>query len=253
MRKLTDRFKWLQLLFGLILIGAGVVTIIMAANGEDDFDKNICLVWSIILFVIAFLIVLLDILAFGSDVEFTGLIAAGLCVGVGVFILVNQDIIRNVISSLIPYILISIGGVLLLKTIMLAIKRVNFKKWIVVFIVSVIFLTSGIVFICVSDMLKVIYIVIGGLFIVLGGLELVGLITRLSQAHHDKKVNAVTVPKAGKKIKKGKKKNDDVEAPVDNGETVEAVDAQPKELPYDDDVKLIEQKKSPQGLSSFDC
>ena len=240
MRKLTEKFKWLQLLFGLILLATGVVTIIMAANGEDNFDQSICLVWAIILFVIAFLIILLDILAFGSDVEFTGLIAAGLAIGVGIFILVNQDIIRNVISSLIPYILISLGGVLILKTIMLAIKRVNFKKWIIFFIVSVIFLTSGIVFICVKDMLKVIYIVIGGLFIVLGGLELVGLITRLSQAHHDKKVNAVAVPKQ-KKVKKGKKKNDgEDDVPPESSEAVEAVDAQPKEIEYDDDIKLIE-------------
>ncbi len=240
MRKLTEKFKWLQLLFGFILIGAGVITIIMAANGEDDFDKNICLVWAILLFSIAFLIILLDFLAFKSDVEFTGLIAAGLAIGVGVFILVNQDIIRNVISSLVPYILIAIGGVLILKTIILAIKRVNFKKWIVVFIVSVIFLTAGIVFLCVKDMLKVIYIVIGGLFIVLGGLELIGLIARAANDHHEKQMNAVTVPKQ-KKVKKGRRKDDGEEdAPPATNDNVEVVDAEPKQIGTEDDIKLIE-------------
>ena len=245
MRKLTEKFKWLQFLLGILLIGVGVVTIVLTANADNNsnFDQTVCLVWAIILFTIAGLIVLLDVIAFGEDVEFTGLIASGICVGIGVFILVNQDIIRNVISTLIPYILISIGGVLILKTIILAIKRVNFKKWIIVFIVSVIFLTSGIVFLCVNDMLKVIYIVIGGLFIVLGGLELIGLITRISQAHHDKKeAIAKTNPPASKKEKKKgkKKKGGDVE--FDNPETSTPieVDAQPKQIEHEDDIKLIE-------------
>lgn len=245
MRKLTEKFKWLQLLLGILLVGVGVVTIVLTANADNNsnFDQTVCLVWAIILFTIAGLIVLLDVIAFGEDVEFTGLIAAGICVGIGVFILVNQDIIRNVISTLIPYILISIGGVLILKTIILAVKRVNFKKWIIIFIVSVIFLTSGIVFLCVNDMLKVIYIVIGGLFIVLGGLELIGLITRVSQAHHDKKeAIAKTNPPAPKKEKKKgkKKKGEDVE--FDNPETSTPieVDAQPKQIEHEDDIKLIE-------------
>lgn len=253
MRKLTERFKWLQLLLGFILIGLGVVTIILAAKGENNFETTIFVIWAIFLFVIAGTFILLDLLAFMLDVEFTGLLIAGICIGFGVFVIANQDFLTNVISTLLPYVLISISGVLLLKTIILAIKRVDFKKWLLVFIISVIFLASGIVFICVKDMLKVIYIALGILFVVLGGVELVGLITRLSQARHERKQNAVAERK-NKRAKKAPKNTGDngvavvqeLDAqPVQEQEEVEALPAGDEEQPSqepesDDDVQLIE-------------
>ena len=159
MKKLTEKFSWLQLVFGLVLMGLGVLTIVIAANGDvDSFDKTICIVWAVVLFLIAALIITFDIIAFTDKTDFGSLLVAGLFIGVGIFVLIYRDVIREVIATLLPYILISIGGVLLLKTIILAVKRINYKAWILPFILGVIFVASGIVFLCVGEMLKVIYI-----------------------------------------------------------------------------------------------
>lgn len=234
MKKIIAKFSWVQLLLGLILVGLGVLTIVFAANGGDDFDKNVFISWAAVLFTIALTIIVVDILTFSTEAEFTGLITAGVCIGVGIFVLANRDFIHNVITSLLPYVLISIGGVLLLKTIILAAKRVNFKDWLSIFIVSVVFLTTGIVFLCVSGLDRVIYIVIGILLIVLGAIEVIGYVTVLSQKHANKKEQQLMV-KANNKKKNKKEKQD--EHPEDNKEVVEA---KPKEISKEDDIKLIE-------------
>ena len=230
MRKLTEKYSWLQLIFGIVLIALGVITIVLAANGEDNFDKTICIVWSIVLFVIAALIIVFDIVGFTDKPDYAGLIIAGVCVGAGIFVLANQEIIRKVIATLLPYVLISIGGVLLLKTIILAIKRINFTVWILPFVLSVIFIASGIIFLCVSDMLKVIYIVVGVLFIVLGGVEMIGYISIMANKRAREKAN---LPE---KVSKKRKKKEETQPEPEQ----EAVEAEIKQIEQEEEVKLIE-------------
>ena len=235
MRKLTEKFAWLQLIFGLVLVGLGVLTIILAANGKGDadFDKTICIVWGIVLFLIAVLIIVFDILAFTDKADFVGLLVSGLFIGLGVFVLAKQDIIREVIATLLPYLLISIGGVLLLKTIILAVKRVNFKAWILPFVLGVIFVAIGIVFIFVDDMLNVIYIGIGVLFIVLGAVEMIGFVSVMANRRAREKGNLPE--KARGKKKKEKDNVYDEPAP----EYVE-VEAEPKQIEQEGEIKQIE-------------
>ena len=235
MKKLTEKFSWLQLIFGLVLVALGVLTIILAANGEEgsDFDKTICIVWAVVLFVIAALIIAFDIIGFTDKADFGSLLISGLFIGIGIFVLANQEIIRKVIATLLPYILISIGGVLLLKTIILAVKRISFKSWILPFILGVAFVASGIVFLCVSDMLKVIYIMIGVLFIVLGAVEMIGFVTVLA--------NKRAARKGGVPDKvRGKRHRGKEEPKVQpEPEYIEA-EAEPKQIEAEDEVKMIE-------------
>ena len=231
MRKLTAKYSWLQLVFGLVLVALGVLTIILAVKiDRADFDKTICIVWSVTLFLIAALIITFEIVGFTEQADFAGLLISGLFVGVGIFILAKQDIIRDVIATLLPYILISIGGVLLLKTIILAIKRINFKVWLLQFILGVIFLATGIVFAVVEEALNVIYVVIGVLFIVLGALELVGYITLLANKRAEKK--------GGVPAKANSKKKE--EPVIQPEQEVVEVEAEPKQIEQEDEIKQIE-------------
>ena len=233
MRKLTAKYSWLQLVFGLVLVALGVLTIILAVKiDKADFDKTICIVWAVTLFLIAALIITFEIVGFTDQADFAGLLISGLFIGIGVFVLAKQDIIREVIASLLPYILISIGGVLLLKTIILAIKRINFKVWLLQFILGVIFLATGIVFAVVEEALNVIYVVIGVLFIVLGALELVSYITFLANKRAEKKGG---VPAKAR----GKKKKEEEPVAEPEQEYVE-VEAEPKQIEQEDEIKQIE-------------
>ena len=241
MRRIIEKFKWLQLLLGLVLIALGVLTIVICANVKDDYEKTIFIIWASVLFLIAAIAIGFDLIAFGEKAEYSGLIASGICIGGGIFILGNQEFISKVITTLIPYILISIGGVILLKTIILAIKRIPFKKWLLPFVISVIFLASGIVFLFVKDMQTVIYIALGVLFIALGAVEIIGFVTVMVNGKGRPTTEPAVVPTKGKKEKKGKKKGDPDISFEQPEEPIEVeVDAAPKQIETEDDIKLIE-------------
>lgn len=243
MKKIIEKFKWLQLILGLVLIALGVLTIVVTANVSDDYEKTIFIVWASVLFFIAFVIILFDLISFNDKPEFSGLILAGMCIGAGIFVLINKEFISQVITTLLPYILISIGGVLLLKTIVLAIRRVAFQSWLLPFILSVVFLTAGIVFICVKDLKQVIYYVVGTLFIVLGAIEIIGYITVLVNRR------APTKPAVRSSKPRKPKKEKPVDAqPVEDNES-ETVDARPKQIEEQDEPKAIDYKDEEQKES----
>ena len=241
MKRILEKFQWLQLLLGFILIALGVLTMVIAINVEDNYEQTIFVVWAAVLFVMAAIIIGFDLIAFNNKAEFSGLLAAGICIGIAIFVLANRSFISQVIKTLLPYIIISIGGVLLLKTIILAVRRVNFKEWLLPFVVGVIFIASGIVFLVV-DNISFIYIALGILFIALGAVEIVGYITILVNRRAPVGGSLQPRPEGGKKSKKGRKKKDiEPDEEVDaRGGDAEEVDASPKEIDYDDDVKLIE-------------
>ena len=243
MRRILEKFQWLQLLLGFVLIALGVLTMVIAINVKDDYEKTIFIVWAAVLFLIAAILIGFDFIAFSKKAEFGGLIAAGICIGIAIFVLVNKGFISQVIRTLLPYIIISIGGVLLLKTIILAVKRVNFKEWLLPFVVGVIFIASGIVFLVV-DNISFIYIAVGILFIALGAVEIVGYITIVVNRHAPAPGGAIE-PRSDrtKKPKKGKKKKGEDDLVPDeevDAHGTEEVDGSPKQIEQEDDIKLIE-------------
>lgn len=238
MRKILERFHWIQLILGFVLVALGVLTMVIAINVKDNYEQTIFIVWASVLFLIAAIIIGFDFIAFNKKAEFGGLIAAGICIGIAVFVLVNRNFISQVIKTLVPYIIISIGGVLLLKTIILAVKRVNYKEWLLPFVIGVIFIASGIVFLVV-DNISFIYIAVGILFIALGAVEIVGYITIVVNRRAPA-TNELELRKDGsKKTKKGKKKEEPVPEEMVDAQS-EEVDASPKQIEQEEDVKLIE-------------
>ena len=237
MRKILEKYQWIQLVLGFILIALGVLTMIIAINKKEDCEQTIFIVWAVVLFLISTIIICFDLIAFNKKAEFGGLITAGICIGIGIFVLVNRNFIQQVINTLLPYIIISIGGVLLLKTIILAVKRINYKEWLLPFVVGVIFIASGIVFLVVDDK-SFIYIAVGILFNALGAVEIVGYITIMVNRHAPAPGAIQPRPEGRKKTKKGKKRDDDVPEEVDAHH--EEVDGSLKQIEQEDEPKLIE-------------
>ena len=240
MRRIIDRFKWLQLLLGLVLVALGVLTIVITANvGQDDYQLTIFIVWASVLGIIAVTLIVFDIVAFHDKAEFTSLIAAGVCIGLGIYILINRADISRIVTTLMPYILISIGGTLLLKTIILAVRRVNFKSWLSPFVIAVACITAGVIFLVVKDLEKIIYYVLGTFFIILGAIEIIGYVTIIANKHAENKLEKP------RKEKKKKVKGERVEQDVyysnveEDDDAPEIVEANPKQIGHEDDIKLI--------------
>ena len=244
MKKLIAKYKWLQLLFGFILIAVGVLTIITIINTKENYEQTVFFIWALGLFLIAGLILTFDLVGFSDKPVFASLIIAGLCTGVGIFALTNKEIIIEVINKLLTYLLISIGGMLLLKPIILAVRKVSFKTWLLPFILGVIFLSAGIVFYFLEEKTNnfILFLAIAILFVVLGAVEIIGFITLLANKRPPQTTQVSTETRG--KGKKGKKKKgeqideDIVDVNIDDNQ--EVVDGTPKEIEMEDDVKLIE-------------
>ncbi len=242
MKRILEKYSWVQLILGFVMIALGVLTMIIAINKKDDAqeaEKIIFIVWASVLFLIAAILIAFDFIAFSKKAEFAGLLTAGICIGIGIFVLVNRAFISQVIKTLIPYIIISIGGVLLLKTIILAVKRVNFKEWLLQFVIGVIFIASGIVFLVIENE-SFIYVAVGILFIALGAVEIVGYITIIANRRAPKPEGVLQPRPKGRR--KGKKRGDvepDEEVDV-NSSVQEEVDGAPKQIEQEDDIKLID-------------
>ena len=231
MKKIIEKYTWLQLILGLILLAVGVLTIVTVVNAPNDYQKILFIMWPVTLFVVALIVILFDVLAFNKTAEFGGLVTSGICIGVGVFVLVNQVLLQEAIVTLLPYIMIATGGVLLLKTIILAVKKVSFKEWLLPFILSIVFIAGGIVFLVIKDSQKFLYISLGILLIVLGAVEIIGYITILVNRKNDDRTT--TEPSTRVKPRKGgRTTKEEYTEP-------ESVDGVKKEIDYDD-PKLIE-------------
>ena len=231
MKKIIEKYTWLQLILGLILLAVGVLTIVTVVNAPNDYQKILFIMWPVTLFVVALIVILFDVLAFNKTAEFGGLVTSGICIGVGVFVLVNQTLLQEAIVTLLPYIMIATGGVLLLKTIILAVKKVSFKEWLLPFILSIVFIAGGIVFLVIKDSQKFLYISLGILLIVLGAVEIIGYITILVNRKNDDRTT--TEPSTRVKPRKGgRTTKEEYTEP-------ESVDGVKKEIDYDD-PKLIE-------------
>lgn len=231
MKKIIEKYTWLQLILGLILLAVGVLTIVTVVNAPNDYQKILFIMWPVTLFVVALIVILFDVLAFNKTAEFGGLVTSGICIGVGVFVLVNQALLQEAIVTLLPYIMIATGGVLLLKTIILAVKKVSFKEWLLPFILSIVFIAGGIVFLVIKDSQKFLYISLGILLIVLGAVEIIGYITILVNRKNDDRTT--TEPSTRVKPRKGgRTTKEEYTEP-------ESVDGVKKEIDYDD-PKLIE-------------
>ena len=121
-------------------------------------------------------------------------------------------------------------------------KRVNFKEWLLPFVVGVIFIASGIVFLVIEN-ISFIYVAVGILFIALGAVEIVGYITIVVNRHARSPERAIQPrPERIKKPKKGKKADPEPEEEVDaiSNDEEEVVDGTPKQIEQEDDIKLID-------------
>lgn len=220
MKKIIQRFPWFQALIAVLLLGVGIGTIAFAS--ANKIGETMYITWAIALFVVAAAIIAFDLAKFTLDAEFMGLIVAGICIGAGIFVWAKYINVQIFISLLLPYVLISIGGVLLLKTTILAAQRIPFKEWLGMFIVAVIFLTTGIIFLIVKNKLQILYIVLGVLLIVMGAVEFIGFVTVKSHEHHEKK-NQVTI------------RNEHGESKKQSPKRREAIEGRSKK----DDIKLL--------------
>lgn len=199
MKNLFEQYKWLKIIFGIVLFSLGLMTLIIALNKNgDELVKIICLMIAIYCFVNAIFIATFALLS-EKKVGFNGisgdLLISGVIIGVGVaFCFVDQAsaVIGTIVQYCLPLILIALGAVILVKFILLVSNpesRSDHPAWVRSLVAWIILLTVGIVFwIEKGNIIDIIYIIIGGLIMVVGVLVIVAAIITLVK---DRKIKQI--------------------------------------------------------------
>jgi len=228
MKNLFNRFKWLRLILGLVIFSLGLIILLITVNEDGDPFKLVALIVSIYCFAVAVFNLLVTIFMekkAGFNGISSNILVSGLLIGIGIALL-SSNIVQNFVDTLVadflPWVMISISAVVLLKFILLVsnkTSRIDFGAWIRALIIWVILLTTGLVILFTkNDITTFIYGVVGIIVMVVGLLVIsFGIVTMVNERREKKQ------PKTSKKIKK-----DHPKATKPNG--------------TDSDLKLVESK-----------
>ncbi len=176
MKSLLAKYKWLYLVLGAVLLAVGIVTMVIAINNPGNLTRLLCIIWAVFCFIVGAFGLATELAINPKSPYFSVIIAAGLIIGFGVFLCLEEatSVLNILVLVGVPWIVVGVGSALVVKGIVLAVKKVTNYALFVSFIVGTILVTVGIIsWILRDDMLTIIYIVVGSLITVAGILTVI--------------------------------------------------------------------------------
>ncbi|NLB49144.1 MAG: hypothetical protein GX813_04850 [Erysipelotrichia bacterium] len=242
MKNLFSKYIWLQLILSILLLFGGALIIIFVAMGKDnDLKDALNIITAVILFLFGIFAIVAAFVFEPKKVFTNGLLYGSASIAFGVFLLTKELILLDYLVKLLAIFFIVVGGVELLKAIVLTIiDRKKLAGIIIAYIVSAIFIAIGILAllpVSFHDVIKQGFSVIAGVLLLAAGVyQLVaGIIIMVGSVKKAPAEASVPAKKKGRRSKK--EKIIDSEAEIEEGKEPEI-----KELDYTDEPKAIEQK-----------
>lgn len=164
----------MQLFLGILLIVAGIVTIVISIVNMGILSTTLSIIIAVVLFSFGGLILLAGFMEDKGSTYNAAIIYASLLIAVGVILCVRNTLIQEVILYLVAVFCIAFGASQLIKAVVSI--KLHAKPILIAlcFILAAIGITLGIVALCNQGaMMQVIYILVGSLFIISGIVETV--------------------------------------------------------------------------------
>lgn len=184
MKSLFDKFQWLRLVLSIAILIVGIVTIIVGLNEPTSITRTICIIWAVFCFFFGGFSVISELVANPRSPFLNYLITGAVVIGIGIFLCFEEAslIINTIVSVALPWILVSLGSVILLKGVVLISSRAKGTITVLCIIAGVVLLTLGIVFwITRNDITRVIYAIAGALLTAWGLYSLVTAIVLMTR------------------------------------------------------------------------
>ena len=221
MKSLFNKYIWLQLILSILLLFGGALIIAFAINNDQTIlEDGLNIIAAVILFLFGGFAILAT-LVFEQNKYFTnGLLYGSACIALGVFLCMKEMILLNYLVYLLAIFFIVIGGVELIKAIILVTrKEKNVPAIVIAFVVAALFITGGILALIFKQNVKKAFCIIAGVLLILAGVwELfLGVKTMIGNSG------------GYKKKEKKKKKNKDVESEPQAEENEEVATIENKE------------------------
>ncbi len=171
MKSLFSKYIWLQLILSILLLFGGALIIAFAIMGKQNvLEDGLNIISAVILFLFGGFAILAT-LVFEQDKFFTnGLLYGSACIALGVFLCTKELILLNYLVYLLAIFFIVIGGIELIKAIILIAKKEKRVAAIVItFVVAAIFIAAGILALIFRDNVKIAFCIVAGALLFLAG------------------------------------------------------------------------------------
>lgn len=177
---LLTKHKWLNIVYGVLLIVIGALTLTFAIVNTDVVDQVISISLAVSLFIAGILNIASSLIAHTNEYFTTSLLVGSIAIAFGVVLLVNRSLIGSFIVFLLGTFLLALGAVYLIKAIIFIVSKQKVPSIVLFFIFAAIGIALGIMVLCFKDESKmVIYSFVGACIIVMGIIELVLVVRSL--------------------------------------------------------------------------
>ena len=170
MKNLITRYKWVGVLFGSLLIVAGVLIIIFSLVKIDDLNLALSIVVATLFFIIGAVYITAGLASPLSKYFDPSYVLGAIAIALGVVMLVERTIVPKFIVYIISISLISFGVVYLIRGILLAINKMRVTDIVLTFIIAALSLTVGILCLCFQGQIVVAIYITGGAILVAAGI-----------------------------------------------------------------------------------
>ena len=168
------KHTWLNIVYGVLLIVVGALTLTFAIVNIDVVDQVISISLAISLFIAGILNIASSLIAHTDEYFTTSLLVGSIAIAFGVVLLVNRTLIGSFIVFLLGTLLLALGAVYLIKAIIFIIAKQKVPGIVALFVIAAIAIALGIMVLCFKDESKlVIYSFVGASIVLMGVVELV--------------------------------------------------------------------------------
>ena len=217
MNALFLKHKWLQIIYGALLLVAGILIIVMSINQPESITIWISVIFAIGLFIFGACSIMAGVFTLEKKFFNSLFIVGSLSIAFGVVLCTlaagkDTDLMGNLIKVFFSVMLLAMGAVECGEAAaMIYFKRSKFAIAIF-FVLGAIFITAGVLTLIFWDnIIKVVYAILGGLIALLGLFEMVvGVISFIGAKKTEKEVDDL-VKEAEQKTQEENKEADVVD------------------------------------------
>ena len=171
---LLTKHKWLNIVYGVLLIVIGALTLTFAIVNVDVVNQVISISLAVSLFIAGILNIASSIIAHTEKLFTSTLLVGSFAIAFGIVLLVNRTLIGSFIALLLGTFLLALGTVYLVKAIIFIILKQKVPAIILMFVIAAIAIGLGVTVVCFQqESQMVLYAFIGVSFAVMGVIELI--------------------------------------------------------------------------------
>lgn len=174
MNNLFQRYKWMGILLGVLLILAGTGIILLNIFVPGKVNMILSITVAVICFIIGLIYIIAGVLLPLSEFYSSLYLYGAFAISVGIILLIHMDLASEVLIYTIAVILLTLAVVYIVRGILYVTHKMKALQFVLCFIIGGVCLVLGILaLIFKGQMLQFIYILAGVFFLLTGVIQLI--------------------------------------------------------------------------------